>query len=76
MGTGGVAPIHSVVTTATTLVNPYTKEGVELLHILLYTSINVRIVNGHWLKFNAVNGQSPENQRGQWSNAKKNWSKF
>jgi len=39
---GGVTPI---VTAATALVNLYTKEGVELLRILLYTSINVRIVN-------------------------------
>jgi len=31
----------------------------------------VHIVNEQQLKFNAVNGQSPENQRGQWSNAKK-----
>ena len=28
------------------------------------------------LKFNVVNSQSPENQRGQQSNAKKSWSKF
>ena len=50
---GGVIPI---VTAATALVNLYTKEGVELLHILQYTSINVRIVNGQRLKFNAANG--------------------
>jgi len=50
-----------------------TKEGVESLCILPYTSVNVCIVNGQWLKFNAVNGQSPENQR---QNAEKSWSKF
>ena len=71
MGTGGVAPIHSVVTTTTTLVNLYTKEGVELLRILLYTSINVCVINGQWLKFNAVNGQSPKNQHGQQSKCQK-----
>ena len=38
-----------------------TKEGVELLHILPYTSINV---NGQWLKCSVVNGQSPINQCG------------
>jgi len=31
---------------------------VELLRILLYTSVNVHVVNGQQLKFNAVNGQS------------------
>ena len=53
---GGVTPIDTIVTSATGLVNPYTKEGVESLCILLYTSINVHIVNGQWLKFNVVNG--------------------
>jgi len=53
---GGVTPIDSVVTAATALVNPYTKEGMEPLHILLYTSVNVLVVNGQRLKFNAVNG--------------------
>jgi len=51
----------------TTLVNLYTKEGVESLSILPHTSVNVHVVNGQWLKFNTVNGQSPENQHGQWS---------
>ena len=37
--TGGVTPIDSIVTL-------YTKEGVESLCILLYTSVNVRVVNG------------------------------
>ena len=27
------------------MVNPYTKEAVESLHILLYISVNVRVVN-------------------------------
>jgi len=53
---GGVTLIHSIVTAATALVNPYTKEGVESLLILLYTSVNVHLVNGQQLKFNAVNG--------------------
>ena len=64
---GGVTPIDPIVTAATALVNLYTQEGVESLCILLYTSINVHIVNGQRLKFNPVNGQSPENQRGQQS---------
>ena len=55
---GGVTPIDSIVTAATMLVNPYTKEGVESLHLLLYTSVNVRVVNGQRLKFNAFNGLS------------------
>ena len=42
----GVTLIDSIVTAATALVNPYTKEGVESLRILPYTSINVCIVNG------------------------------
>ena len=33
--------------------------------------VNVCVVNVQWLKFNTVNGQSPENQRGQWSNTRK-----
>jgi len=56
---GGVTPIDSIVTAVTALVNPYTKEGVESLRILPYTSVNVRVVNGQQLKFNAFNGQSP-----------------
>ena len=55
---GDVTPIDSIVTTATALVNPYIKEGVESLCILLYTFVNVCVVNGQRLKFNAVNGQS------------------
>jgi len=35
---GGVTPIDSIVTAATVLVNPYTKKGVESLHIVPYTS--------------------------------------
>jgi len=57
---GGVTPIDSIVTAVTTLVNPYTKEGVESLRLLPYTSVNVRVVKGQWLKFNAVNSQSPK----------------
>jgi len=57
---GGVTPIDSIVTAATALVNPYNKEGVESLCILPYTSVNVRVVDGQRLKFNAVNGQSPK----------------
>ena len=63
---GGVTPIDSVITAATVLVNPYTKEGVES-QCIPYTSVNVCIVNSQRLKFNAVNGQSPENQQGQQS---------
>ena len=40
-GQGGITPIDSIVTAVTVLVNPYTKEGVESLRILLYTSVNV-----------------------------------
>jgi len=43
----------------------------ESLRILPYTSVNVRVVNGQRLKFNAVNGQSPENQCGQQSKHQK-----
>ena len=53
---GGVTPIDATVTAVTAMVNLYTKEGVELLCILLYTFINVHVVNGQWLKFNTVNG--------------------
>ena len=42
----GVTLIDSIVTAVTALVNPYTKEGVESLCILPYTSINVCVVNG------------------------------
>ena len=42
------------------MVNPYTKEGMELLCILPYASVNAHVVNGQRLKFNAINGQSPE----------------
>ena len=42
------------------MVNPYTKEGMELLCILRYASVNAHVVNGQRLKFNAINGQSPE----------------
>ena len=72
---GGVTPIDSI-TAATALVNPYTKEGVELLRILPYTSVNVRVVNGYWLKFNAVKGQSPKISMVNNQNAEKSWSKF
>jgi len=74
---GGVTPTDSIVTAATVLVNPYTKEGVELLHILPFTSVNVRAVNSQWLKFKAVNSQSPKNQCGQQLKIMpKKWSKF
>ena len=73
---GGVTPIDSIVTAATTLVNPYTKEGVKSQCILLYTSINVRVVSSQQLNFNTVNGQSPEHQCGQQSNTEKSWSKL
>ena len=33
----------------TVLVNPYTKEKVESLHILPYTSVNVHVVNSQLL---------------------------
>jgi len=60
---GGVTPTDSI---ATVNLDLYTKEGVELLRILLYTVINVHVVNGQWLKLNTVNGQSPKYQHGQW----------
>jgi len=72
----GVTPIDSIVTTVTVLVNPYTKEGVESLCILLYTSVNVHIFSGQQLKFNAVNGQSPKISVVNGQNAEKSWSKF
>ena len=50
----------------TALVNQYTKEGMEWLRILPYTSVNLRVVNGQRLKISVVNGQNPE----------KSWSKF
>ena len=62
---GGVTPTDSIVMAAIALVNPYTKEGVESLCILPYTSVNVRVVNGQWLKFNTVNGQS--SRKSVWS---------
>ena len=68
--------MDSVVTAATALVNPYTKEGVESLHILPYTSVNVRVVNGQRLKFNAVKGQSPKISVVNGQNAENSWSKF
>ena len=68
---GGVTPPDSIVTAATVLVNPSTKEGVELPHILPFTSVNVRVVNGQWLKSKAVNSQSPKNQCGQQSKCQK-----
>jgi len=73
---GGVTPIDSIVTAATALVNPYTKEEVESLCILPYTSINVRVVNGQRLKFNTVNCQSLEISVVNGQNAEKSWSKF
>ena len=73
---GVVTPIGSIVTAATALVNPYTKEGVESLCILPYTSVNVCVVNGQRLKFNAVNGQSPKISVVNGQNAEKSWSKF
>ena len=42
---------------------------------ILLSDVNVCIVNGQRLKLNTVNGQSPENQHGQQSNAEKSWSK-
>ena len=45
----------------------------ESLRILPYTSVNVRVVNGLLLKFNAVNGQSPEISM---VNGQNSWSKF
>jgi len=68
--------MDSIVTAAIALVHLYTKEEVESLHILLYTSVNVRIVNGQQLKFNAVNSQSPKISMVNGQNAEKSWSKF
>ena len=73
---GGVTPINPIVTAATALVNLYTKEGVESLRILPYTSVNVRVVSGQWLKFNAVNGQSLKISVVNGQNAENSWSKF
>ena len=42
------------------------------IHMAIYFC---KCVRSQW-KFNVVNGQSPKNQRGQWSNPKKSWSKF
>jgi len=72
---GGVTPIDSIVTAATALVNLYTKEGVESLLILPYTSENLHVVNGQQLKFNTVNSQSPKISVVNGQNAKKSWSK-
>ena len=41
------------------------------MHPSVYLRKCELVVNCQWLKFNAVNSQSPENQRGQWSNAQK-----
>ena len=73
---GRVTPTDPTVTAATALVNPYTKEGVELLRILPHTTVNVRVVNSQWLKFNAVNGQSPKVSTVNSQNTEKSWSKF
>ena len=73
---GGVTPIDSIVTSATALVNPYTKEGVASLRILPYTSVNVHVVNSQQLKFNAVNDQSLKISMVNGQNADKSWSKF
>ena len=71
----GVTPIDSKVTAATVLVKPYTKEGVESLLILPYTSENLHVVNGQQLKFNTVNSQSPKISVVNGQNAKKSWSR-
>jgi len=55
---GGVTLKDSIVTAVTAHLDLYTKEGVESLHILPYTPVNVHIVNSQWLKFNGVKGQS------------------
>ena len=73
---GGVTPIDSIAPATTTMVNPYTKEGVESLCILPYSSVNVCLVNTQRLKFNAVNSQSPEIGVVNGQNAEKSWSKF
>ena len=70
---GGVTPIDSIVTAATALVNPYTKEGVESLRILPYTSVNVHAVSPN---LKNVNGQSPKISVFNGQDAKKSWSKF
>ena len=62
---GGVTPIDSIVTAVTALVNPYTKEGVESLRILPYTSVNVRVVNGRNSTRSTVNARKSE-----WSTVK------
>ena len=64
-GGARVTPIDPIVTAVTTLVNPYTKEGVESLLILPYT-VNVHVVNSQWLKFNTVGCC-----KGMWSGDKK-----
>jgi len=42
----------------------------------MHFSVNVHIVNGQQLKFNAVNGQSSKNQHGQRSNAERAGQSF
>ena len=76
IGSGSVTPIDPIVTAATVLANPYTKEGVESLCILLCTSVNMCIINCQWLKFYAVNGQSPKISVVNGQSAEKSWSKF
>ena len=59
---GGFTSTHSIVTAATVHGQPvyYRKGGVAT-----HSSVYVHIINSQWLKFNAVNGQSPKNQHGQ-----------
>jgi len=44
------------------MVNPYTKEGVESLCILPYTSVNVRVVNGQHVEIQHSQRSNPENK--------------
>ena len=49
------------------IATPYT-EGVELLHILPYTSVNVFVLNGQWLKCNVIKLSKP--WKSVWSTVK------
>ena len=68
---GGFTSIHSIVTAATVRGQPvyYRKGGVAM-----HSSVYMHVINSQWLKFNAVNGQSPENQ--EWSMPKRAGQSF
>jgi len=67
-----VTPIDSIVTAVVnhTWWTCIPRKGWSRMNSSVYTSVNLRVVNGQQLKFNTVNSQSPRNQHGQWSNIK------